>query len=48
MNNKVRWILLLGGLALILLALAALAYALLPGEVVRVQATLAPTLFNPP
>ena len=47
---RVRWKLAaLIGLALVLISLAVLVTALLPsGETLRLQATLAPTLFVPP
>lgn len=47
---RVRWKLAVAvGLALVLVSLALLSYALLPpGDPVRLQVTLAPTLFVPP
>ena len=48
LSQSGRRFLILLGIALALLSLALLAYALLPGsEPLRVQATLAPTLFVP-
>ncbi len=47
---NLRWsvLLALAGLALILLSLAALAYAFWPASVLQVHAPLAPTLFVAP
>lgn len=47
---RVRWKLAVAlGLALVLVSLVLLSYALLPpGDPVRLQVTLAPTLFVPP
>ncbi len=48
MSRRLRLTLLLFGLALMCCSLVALAYAFWPVEGLRVQATLAPTLFVPP
>jgi hypothetical protein len=48
LSRKAYWLLLAGGLALALLSLAALAYALAPVETVRDLAPIAPTLLAPP
>jgi hypothetical protein len=46
--RSLRLLLALIALALVVFALAALAFAFWPAEVVRVQATLAPGMFTPP
>lgn len=48
MTRKTRAILVLLGLLIVIFALTALAYALLPGETLREQAPIAPTLFTLP
>ena len=48
MPRKTRAILVLLGLLIIMFAITALAYAFLPGETLREQAPIAPTLFTLP
>lgn len=48
MSKRMRVLLLLVAAALVVLALAALSYALPEVEPLRLQATLPPTLFAPP
>ena len=46
--SRLRLLLVVLGLLLLVFSLLALVYAVWPGEVQRVQATLAPTLFAAP
>lgn len=48
MTRRTRLILLLAGLVLVLLAIAALWFALQPDSVLRETIRLSPTLFEPP
>jgi hypothetical protein len=48
MTRRTRAILLLAGSLLVLMALAALWFALLPDSVLRETIRLSPTLFTPP
>jgi hypothetical protein len=47
-SRRVRIGLIVLALVLVCVGLAVLSYALAPGQVLREQATLAPTLFVPP
>ncbi len=47
-SPRLRLSLLIVGLALVVISMLLLAYAVWPGQVLQEQATLAPTLFAPP
>ncbi len=47
-SSRLRLLVTVVGLLLLVFSLLALAYAVWPGEVQRLQATLAPTLFAAP
>ena len=48
MHLRLRLFLIILGILIIIFSVLALAYAIAPLETQQVQATLAPTLFNPP
>lgn len=48
MLSRLRLLVVVLGLLLLAFSLLALAYAIWPGDVQRLQATLAPTLFSAP